>query len=263
MRRKMGEAAVRAAKAIGYTNAGTVEFMVDEYGDFYFLEVNTRLQVEHPVTEMIVHHDLVRAQVLVAAGQELPFSQEGLHQHGHAIECRVYAEDASRGFLPSIGILEHYAPAVGPNIRVDSGVATGSEVSVYYDPMLAKLIVWGGDRTEAAARMEWALARFAVLGVTTNIEFLLAVLQHPEFRAGRLHTQFLEANRIQCGNGDGVPDEALIAAALTLRSGFGASRRLETLDRVRQGLETGATAAGDGRISESGPWQAAGPWRAY
>ncbi|MEK6643950.1 MAG: acetyl-CoA carboxylase biotin carboxylase subunit [Planctomycetota bacterium] len=244
LRAKMGEAAVRAAKAIGYTNAGTVEFMVDAEGRFYFLEVNTRLQVEHPVTEMITHHDLVRAQVIVAAGGKLPFTQDELRQQGHALECRIYAEDASRGFLPSVGVLEHYAAPSGPNIRVDSGVAEGNEVSVYYDPMLSKLIVWGRTRDEAIARMDWALARYVVMGVTTNIEFLCEVLNHAEFRAGRLHTQFLDEHKI--ASAATIPDEALMAAALAGRNGSGASHAMTTEER---------------RVPS--PWQSAGGWRAF
>lgn len=247
LRAKMGEAAVRAAKAIGYTNAGTVEFMVDAEGRFYFLEVNTRLQVEHPVTEMITHHDLVRAQLIVAAGGKLPFTQDDLRQQGHALECRIYAEDAARGFLPSIGTLEHYVSPAGPNIRVDSGVAEGSQVTVYYDPMLSKLIVWGRNRDEAIARMDWALARYCVMGVTTNIEFLRTVLNHAEFRAGRLHTQFLDEHKIST-SAAAVPDEALIAAALAGRNGVASSTSATTHDRSD---------------SPVGPWQSANAWRAF
>ncbi|MBI5762394.1 MAG: acetyl-CoA carboxylase biotin carboxylase subunit [Planctomycetes bacterium] len=247
LRTKMGEAAVRAAKAIGYTNAGTVEFMVDADGHFYFLEVNTRLQVEHPVTEMITHHDLVRAQLIVAAGGKLPFTQDDLRQQGHALECRIYAEDASRGFLPSIGTLEHYVPPAGPNIRVDSGVSEGSQVTVFYDPMLSKLIVWGRNRDEAIARMDWALARYVVMGVTSNIEFLRTVLNHAEFRAGRLHTQFLDEHKITAPIA-AIPDEALIAAALAGRNGVASSRSAATHDR------------GEASV---GPWQSANAWRAF
>src|SRR5262249_27723871 len=156
----------------GYTNAGTVEFLLDEKGPFYFLEVNARLQVEHPITELTLGQDLVRAQVLVAAGGPLPFSQEARRPSGHPIECRLCAEDPRNHFMPSIGVLHRYRPPAGPNIRVDSGVAEGSEVSVHYDPLLAKLIVWGHGRAEAIERMGWALRNFVVLGVTTNIEYL-------------------------------------------------------------------------------------------
>jgi acetyl/propionyl-CoA carboxylase alpha subunit len=248
LRGKMAATAVRAAQAIGYTGAGTVEFMVDEKerGTFYFLEVNTRLQVEHPVTEMVTRHDLVRAQVLAAAGEKLPFTQDQIEQQGHALECRVYAEDPASGFLPSIGTLEHCDPPVGPNIRVDSGVAAGSEVSVYYDPMLAKVIVWGRDRAESLARMDWALSRFAVLGVTTNIEFLRRVLAHRAFQGGRTHTQFLEEYELAAALDPAIPDEVLIAAVLAGRCGSAGSC---------------FEAARDDRVVRGGPWQA-GPWRA-
>jgi acetyl/propionyl-CoA carboxylase alpha subunit len=243
LRQKMGEAAVRAAKAIGYTNAGTVEFMLDDSGNFYFLEVNTRLQVEHPVTEMITHQDLVGAQILVAAGEKLPFTQDQLQQDGHAIECRIYAEDPSHGFLPSTGVLEHYVPPAGPNVRIDSGVAEGAEVSVYYDPMLAKLITWGRDRNESIARMNWALRHYVVLGVTTNIPFLRAVIQHPDFLAGKLHTQFLEQNRITTDEGD--LNRAIIAAALALNQNASPAGRLASFRE----------------LAAPGPWSS-GAWRA-
>ena len=245
LRRRMGEAAVRAAKAIGYTNAGTVEFLVDDSGHFYFLEVNTRLQVEHPVTEWVVGHDLVRAQVLVAAGEPLPFSQEDLVQTGHALECRIYAEDAARGFLPSTGVIERYRQPVGPNIRVDAGVRAGSEVSVHYDPQLAKLIVWGRSREESIARMRWALDRYVIMGVTTNIAFLRTLLDHEEFVAGRIHTQFLSTHTIEVPSSD-ASDEALLLAALAARGGS---------DPGTAQVNGGATAR---RIS---PWQDAHAWR--
>jgi acetyl-CoA carboxylase biotin carboxylase subunit len=221
LRRRMGDAAVAAARAMGYTNAGTTEFIVDQQGAFYFLEVNTRLQVEHPVTELVTRQDLVRAQVLVAAGETLPFRQEDLRQDGHAIEVRIYAEDAARGFLPSIGVLERYVPPSGPNIRVDSGVRAGSAVTVHYDPMLSKLIVWAPNRAAAIARLAWALDRYVVLGVTTNIEFLRNLLDHDEFRAGRLHTHFLQEHPIAAARAAAPPDEALLLAALSLKGALG------------------------------------------
>lgn len=247
LRATMGQAAVRAAKAIGYVNAGTVEFILDESGAFYFLEVNTRLQVEHPVTEMVVGHDLVRAQIVVAAGGRLPFEQADLRQTGHAIECRIYAEDASRQFMPSTGRIEHYLEPKGPGIRVDSGVRAGSEVTVHYDPMLAKLVTWARTRDAAISRMAWALRRYVVLGVTTNIEFLHRVVSHPAHVAGRLHTHFLEEHAESLlGDAVGPPDLAFAAAAL-------ASGRLRSVP----GRTAGATA------TASGPWEIAGHWRAY
>ncbi|MHC5113054.1 MAG: acetyl-CoA carboxylase biotin carboxylase subunit [Planctomycetota bacterium] len=242
LRERMGAAAVDAARAIGYVNAGTVEFMLDDDGAFYFLEVNTRLQVEHPVTELTIHEDLVRAQILVASGAPLPFT--GLTQQGHAVECRIYAEDAERDFMPSTGVIEQYLPPMGPGVRVDSGVAAGSEVTVHYDPMLAKLITWGADRDEALARMVHALDRYVVVGVTTNIPFLREVLEHEAFRAGALHTHFLDEHGLPAArDGDDPPVEALIAAAI----GALASPT--------------AAASASGPARADGPWQSAGAWR--
>lgn len=216
LRAAMAEAACNAAKAVDYVGAGTVEFMLDEAGNFYFLEMNTRLQVEHPVTELVTHQDLVRAQILVAEGRPLPWTQEQLTQHGHAIECRVYAEDPDHQFLPSTGQLLRYQEPAGPNIRVDSGFAEGDTVTVHYDPMLAKLAVWGTTRSEAIARMQWALAHYRVLGVTTNLNFLQDVLAHPAFAQGDTDTHFLETHAIA-----GAPSaswETLLAAAAVAAS---------------------------------------------
>jgi acetyl/propionyl-CoA carboxylase alpha subunit len=196
LRRQMGEAAVAAARAAGYRNAGTVEFLVedDDSGGprFYFLEMNTRLQVEHPVTEQVLGLDLVRAQLAVAAGQPLPFRLDRLAQRGHAIEMRVYAEDPAQGFLPQAGPLLLYREPRGPGIRVDSGVVEGSEVSVHYDPLIAKLIVTAETRAAALARADRALGEFAVLGIVTNIPVLRQLVRHPEVRAGRLDTALLD-----------------------------------------------------------------------
>jgi acetyl-CoA carboxylase biotin carboxylase subunit len=249
LRQRMGEAAVRAAEAIGYENAGTVEFMLDETGDFYFLEVNTRLQVEHPVTEMTVNCDLVRAQVMVAAGESLPYTEGDIYQSGHAIECRIYAEDANRDFLPSTGEILLYDPPLGSNIRVDSGVERGSVVSVNYDPMLAKVIAWGWNRNEAITRMLHALRNFVIMGVTTNIDFLREVMSHEAFRAGDLHTRFLDEHRIIADRDDRVSEEALIVAALTVSG----RRRAEIAGSGENDRMTGSAA---------GPWETAGVWRA-
>ena len=192
LRAAMGEAAVAAARAVGYEGAGTVEFLVDPEGHFYFLEMNTRLQVEHPITELVTGQDLVRAQIQVAGGMPLPWRQEDLTARGHAIECRVYAEDPEDGFMPSLGRLLLLREPSGPGVRVDSGVRQGDEVSLYYDPMIAKLSVLAADRAAAVSRMEAALRAYPILGVTTNIEYLLAVLARPEFAAGHLHTGFLD-----------------------------------------------------------------------
>ncbi len=187
LRARLGAAAVAAARTVGYQNAGTVEFLLEGDGDdarFYFLEINARLQVEHPITECVVGVDLVRAQLAVAAGDPLPWRQADLTQRGHAIECRVYAEDPARGFLPQAGPLLRYREPTGPGLRVDAGVVEGGAVSVYYDPMLAKLIAHGETREHCLARAREALTRFEILGVHTNLAFLQALLAHPAFVAG-------------------------------------------------------------------------------
>jgi acetyl-CoA carboxylase biotin carboxylase subunit len=186
------DAAVRGARAIGYVNAGTLEFLVDPGGGFYFLEMNTRLQVEHPVTEEITGLDLVVAQLRVAAGEPLPWRQEEIALRGAALECRVYAEDPARSFLPSPGTITRLVLPAGEGIRVESGVAEGSTVSVHYDPLLFKLIAAGGSRDEAIARMTAALDACVVEGVRTTLPFFRRVLAHPDFRAGALHTQMVE-----------------------------------------------------------------------
>lgn len=198
VRARMGEAAVAAARAAGYVNAGTVEFLLEGEGDtarFFFLEMNTRLQVEHPVTEAVVGVDLVRAQLAVASGEPLPWRQATLSQRGHALECRIYAEDPAQDFLPQAGTLLMYREPQGPGIRVDSGVVEGGEVSVYYDPMLAKLIVSAESRAAAIDRAVAALRRYVVLGIRTNISYLIAILQHPRFLSGDVDTGFLATER--------------------------------------------------------------------
>jgi acetyl-CoA carboxylase biotin carboxylase subunit len=218
VREKIGEAAVAAARAAGYRNAGTVEFLLE--GDapgarFYFLEMNTRLQVEHPVTEMVVGVDLVHAQLRVAAGEPLPWTQASLSQRGHAIECRVYAEDPLDGFLPQAGPLLLYREPQGPGIRVDSGVIEGGEITVHYDPMVAKLIAGGDTREAARRRAVEALRRYHVLGVRTNIPFLIALLEHPRFVEGRVDTGFLdrEGESVSAQLTADLPPAAFAAAA--------------------------------------------------
>ncbi len=215
-RRAMGEAAVAAAQAIGYVGAGTVEFIAEQDGRFYFMEMNTRLQVEHPVTEMITGLDLVEWQLRVAAGQALPLAQDALNINGHAIEARLYAEDPERGFLPSIGTLVHWRmPAPTPQVRVDTGVRDGDEVSPFYDPMLAKLIVWGEDRQVACARMLAALAGCEVVGVATNVALLERIVAHEAFASGRVDTGLIERHREALFPAAGpVPERALLAAAV-------------------------------------------------
>ena len=192
-RAAMGMAAVNAAKAVKYVNAGTIEFIVDvSDGRFYFLEMNTRLQVEHPVTEFVTGIDLVRLQIRVANGDELPFRQEDVSQRGHAIECRVYAEDPANGFVPAPGSILRAVEPSGPGIRVDSGVGTGDTISIHYDPMIAKLIVYAQDRADALRRMDAALAQYVIMGLTTNLQFLRDVINHPAFAAGTTTTGFIE-----------------------------------------------------------------------
>ncbi|MBH3331415.1 acetyl/propionyl/methylcrotonyl-CoA carboxylase subunit alpha [Pseudomonas oryzihabitans] len=196
LRRAMGEAAVQAAQAIGYVGAGTVEFLLDARGDFFFMEMNTRLQVEHPVTEAITGLDLVAWQLRVAAGEALPLTQAQVPLHGHAIEVRLYAEDTDQGFLPASGTLQLYRePAAGPGRRVDSGVEEGDEVSPFYDPMLAKLIAWGDSREQARKRLLAMLQDTAVGGFATNLAFLQRLLAHPAFAAAELDTGFIERHQ--------------------------------------------------------------------
>jgi len=192
LREEMGAAAVNVAKKSGYVGAGTVEFLIDEDRTFYFLEVNTRLQVEHPVTEMVTGLDLVKEQIHIAEGNKLLLSQGDIELSGHAIECRIYAEDPEDGFMPSTGILKNYRIPAGPGVRVDSGVVIFSEIPVYYDPIIAKLIVWGKDRTEAISRAQRALEEYRVSGVKTTIGFHRVVLGNDKFIAGDLSTKFLE-----------------------------------------------------------------------
>ena len=237
-RQDMGGAAVKLADAAGYTSAGTVEFLLDDTGRFYFLEANTRLQVEHPVTELVTGLDLVRLQFQVAAGHPLPMSQAGISLHGHAIEARLYAEDPSTGFLPSSGRLTRLdLPVDLSGVRVDTGVCLSDEVSPFYDPLLAKIIVHGEDRQAAVDRLAEALAGVAVRGVRTNLEFLQAIVETPAFAEGRVNTQFVEEHHIALA-ASRPDDDLLIAAAAS-----------EVL-----AVAQSAASPGD-------PWRQAGPWR--
>ena len=215
-RRQMGEAAVAAARAVGYVGAGTVEFIANQDGSFYFMEMNTRLQVEHPVTEMITGQDLVEWQLRVAAGQPLPLAQERLQIRGHALEARIYAEDAGKGFLPSTGKLIRLSPpAESLNVRVDSGVEEGDEITPFYDPMIAKLIVWAAHRDAALARMRKALADYQVAGVTTNIDFLSRLVACPAFAGADLDTGLIERQKTFLFPAtQAVPYDALLVATV-------------------------------------------------
>jgi acetyl-CoA carboxylase biotin carboxylase subunit len=192
LRRKMGDTAVRAARAAGYVNAGTCEFLLDAGGDFYFLEMNTRLQVEHPVTELVTGIDLVQWQLRIASGEKLPFRQEDISPHGWAMECRITSEDAANGFLPSTGRISYVHLPSGPGVRWDGGIESGSEIGLYYDPMLGKLIVWATDRERAVARMRRALVDLTVIGIETSRDFHVRMMDDEEFRRGEIDIQWLE-----------------------------------------------------------------------
>ncbi|HEU5433349.1 MAG TPA: acetyl-CoA carboxylase biotin carboxylase subunit [Thermomicrobiales bacterium] len=192
LRARMGEAAVALAHEIGYFSAGTIECLVDERGDFYFLEMNTRLQVEHPVTEQVTGIDLVREMVRIAAGEPLAMPDRGIAPRGHAIEARIYAEDPAKNFMPSPGEITALTAPTGPNVRVDAGAGPGSKVTVYYDPLIAKLIVWGDDRAAALATMRDALDQYEIEGVKTNLPFLRRLFADPDVQAGRISTRFVD-----------------------------------------------------------------------
>ncbi|MGB1288804.1 MAG: acetyl-CoA carboxylase biotin carboxylase subunit, partial [Aggregatilineales bacterium] len=214
-RTAMGQAAVNAAKAVNYVNAGTVEFIATEDGAFYFLEMNTRLQVEHPVTELVTGIDLVQWQFRIAAGDAISFTQDDIQQQGHAIECRIYAEDARNQFLPATGTLHVFETPAAPGVRVDTGVQSGDSISIHYDPMIAKLIVHAESRADAITRMKQALMEMMLPGTITNIDFLQALLEHPAFVNGTIDTTFVDANLENLLPDIPEPDDmALIMAAL-------------------------------------------------
>ncbi len=192
LRKKMGNAAIAAAKSIGYEGAGTVEFLVDDDDNFYFMEMNTRIQVEHPVTEMVTGVDLIAEQIKIASGASLEFNQDDIHLNGHAIECRINAEDPSHNFRPSPGKITGWLPPGGPGVRVDSHVYTGYEIPPFYDSLIGKLIVWGKDRNTAIKRMNRALNECAVTGIPTTINFHLTLLNKSKFKQGKIHTKYVE-----------------------------------------------------------------------
>ncbi|MBI4242901.1 MAG: acetyl-CoA carboxylase biotin carboxylase subunit, partial [Planctomycetes bacterium] len=192
LREKMGEAAIKAAKSVGYYSAGTVEFILDKDGNFYFMEMNTRIQVEHPITEMITGVDLVKEQIRIAAGEKLKLAQKDIFCNGHAIECRINAEDPDNNFMPSPGKVTMYHPSGGIGVRVDSHLYTGYSVPPYYDSLIAKLIVHADDRRQSIARMRRALVEFIVEGIKTTISFHLRVLENPDFQKGEYSTKFIE-----------------------------------------------------------------------
>lgn len=216
--RKMGEVAVKGAKAVGYYSAGTFEFLLAEDGSFYFLEVNTRLQVEHPITELCTGVDLVREMVRIADGEPLGYAQDAITRRGAAIECRVYAEDPSTGFLPSPGLINELRVPAGPGVRDDSGAYEGCTISSNYDPLISKLCVWASTREQALARMRRALSEYVVAGIRTNLPFHERLFEHPEFLSGRYDTSLIERNKAELLSGTRIPDrdKHLFAAAVAL-----------------------------------------------
>ncbi|HOP06974.1 MAG TPA: acetyl-CoA carboxylase biotin carboxylase subunit [candidate division Zixibacteria bacterium] len=245
LRARMGADAVKVAQAADYTNAGTVEFLLDESGRYYFLEMNTRIQVEHPITEMVTGVDLVVEQIRIAAG--LPLSEQfmNLTQRGHAIECRIYAEDGDNNFMPSTGKIHHYSEPVGPGIRVDSGIQAGQEVTIDYDPIMAKLIVHAPSREIAIEKMIGALNDYKILGVKTSKRFMIEAMMHPEFAAGRTYTDFIEKNMAD-RDVDYSPFRELAAAAASAA----------TVLSVRK-----AIVAPGGETTVPSPWQSLGAWQ--
>jgi acetyl-CoA carboxylase biotin carboxylase subunit len=211
---RMGEVAVRGARAVGYASAGTFEFLLASDGSFYFLETNTRLQVEHPVTEWVTGIDLVREMVRIAQGEKLGFTQDAIARRGASIECRVYAEDPSAGFLPSPGVITFVAPPSGPGVRDDSGAYPGATVSRHYDPLVSKLSVWGADRPCALARLARALGEYRVAGIRTNLSFHQNLVAHPDFVAGRYDTSFISEHEkeLTAPSRDTVDDSTLAIA---------------------------------------------------
>ena len=228
LRRRIAEAAAAVARTVNYTNAGTIEFLLDEDGSFYFLEMNTRLQVEHPVTEMVTNTDLVQWQIRIARGERLDIDPvHALTPQGHAIECRIYAEDPDQGFMPSPGLIRGIRPAAGPGIRDDSGVASGYAVPVYYDSLIAKLVAWAGSRDEAIARMARALREYQVLGIRTTVPFFLWLMEQQQYRDGRYDTTYLDtllaARRGESFSELTSADLELVTIAAALNSFFTAS----------------------------------------
>jgi acetyl-CoA carboxylase biotin carboxylase subunit len=240
----MGAIAVQGAKAVGYHSAGTFEFLLAEDGSFYFLEMNTRLQVEHPVTELVSGLDLVREMVLIAQGEKLTFAQKDLETRGAAIECRIYAEDPASGFLPSPGVIERLSVPAGPGVRDDGGAYQGCTISSFYDPLISKLSVWAPTRARAVERMRRALSEYVVTGIRTNISFHEKLFSHPDFVAGKYDTGFLERHKDELLGYAAIPDKDREALAVAIAI---AASRLEGA--------TGAKAAEAGEQgSRLSPW---------
>ena len=234
LRQRMGQAAVQVARAAGYTNAGTVEFLLDRDSHFYFLEVNPRLQVEHPVTEMVSGIDIVKEQLRVASGRRLRYRQEDVTPHGWAIECRILAEDPDAGFVPSVGRIRGVVEPSGPGVRVESGIYDGFEVSLYYDSLISKLITWGETRPEALLRMQRALDEYRIVGIKTSIPFYQRILNSMRFLAGHIRTDFLEQSSLPEQEGEPRDLEAAaIAATLRFHSRSQRPTRIAGTDQSR------------------------------
>jgi acetyl-CoA carboxylase biotin carboxylase subunit len=241
LRQRMGEAALRIARAANYYNAGTMEFLVDRDRNFYFLEMNTRLQVEHPVTELVTRLDMVQWQLRIAAGEPLTVRQEDVRWSGSAIECRIYAEDPDRQFLPSPGRITRLAEPAGPGVRLDSGVYEGWTVPLDYDPLLAKLAVWAPSRDAAIERMKRALAEYTIAGIRTNRAFFREIMDDAEFRAGRLSTAFLDeffARRKALEPALEAEAVAALAAVMARRKTNSAPSTAPTSEWLQTGRET-------------------------
>jgi acetyl/propionyl-CoA carboxylase alpha subunit len=252
LRQRMSDAALRLSKHVGYKSAGTVEFLLDQDGEFYFLEMNTRLQVEHPVTEMTTGLDLVRLQVEIAAGASLPdlLGDRDLSPRGHSIEVRVYAEEPANGYLPAAGTLTRVIEPTGPGVRFDSGVHAGTEISVHFDPMISKIIVHAPDRDAACRRLERVLRETAYLGLPTNLDFLGRVIRSPGFRSGELTTAFLDDHpELAAGPEGAAPDVAYVAAALC--------------DALRSGGPNGSNSESTPDGDASSPWNTVGSFRIW
>jgi acetyl-CoA carboxylase biotin carboxylase subunit len=247
-RARIGELALAAGRAVGYVGAGTVELLRDDDGSFYFMEMNTRLQVEHPVTEMVYGVDLVKAQIHVAAGEPLPMRQTDIVPRGHALECRIYAEDPDRGFLPSPGLIRSLRIPSGPGVRDDGGVYPGYEIPIHYDPLISKLVAHGADREEALRRMHRALDEYRLEGVRTTIPFHMKVMRHPAFGAGELTTDFIDehAGELREGTDDWLETIAVVAASIHAHR-----------NKARRSLEHSG-----GRIGRVSEWKRAGRARA-
>jgi len=250
MRERMGEMAVRAAKAVGYEGAGTIECLVDENRNFYFLEMNTRLQVEHPITEAILGVDLVRMQVAIARGERLSLDQPNIKGKGHAIECRIYAEDPDNGFLPSPGLIRSFRVPGGPFVRLDSGVFEGAKVPIYYDPIIAKLIVWDETRPLAMKRMVRALGELKIRGIRSNVSFLLDVIQSKAFQTGDYDTRFLDTHWPELkeeSEKELPPEDVILATAATVRF---------RQEQIQRGLGQRRAAGAQASFWRYTPWKA-------